>query len=461
MRQLIGDKKFYKTVLAIAIPIMLQNGVTHFVGFIDNMMVGQVGTNQMSGVAIVNQLLFVFNLCIFGAVSGAGIFVSQFWGQKNEQGMRDAFRFKIIVCLGISVIGIALFSIFGPEMISMYLHEGNDASSIQETLAYGKQYMSIMLISLIPFAIGQAYGSTLREKGETIYPMKAGIVSVVVNCLLNICLIFGVAGFPKMGIVGAAIATVIARIIECMLIVVGTHRNKEENKFIVGVYKEFHVPLALVKQIVAKGTPLLVNEMMWAAGMAMLMQCYSVRGLEVVAGLNISQIISNLFSVIFIAMGNAVAIIVGPLLGAGKMKEAEETAYKMITFSVLSCLVLGMSMFIVAPAFPAIYNTTIEVKELATRFIRISALCMPIFGFLHAAYFTIRSGGRTFITFLFDSAFMWVFTVPLAFFLTRKTVLAIGTIYLLCQLIDLIKCMIGYWMLRKKIWIQNITDDLK
>ncbi|MGL4737100.1 MAG: MATE family efflux transporter [Cellulosilyticaceae bacterium] len=460
MKQLIGDKKFYKMVLTIAIPIIIQNGVTNFVGFLDNMMVGQVGTNQMSGVAIVNQLLFVFNLCIFGAVSGAGIFVSQFWGQKNYEGMRDAFRFKMIVCGILTVIGISIFALLGPQLISLYLHEGNDSGQVIATLNYGKEYLVIMLIGLVPFAIGQVYASTLRERGETILPMKAGITSVCVNTVLNILLIFGYLGFPNLGIKGAAIATVIARIVECTIIVTWTHYHKEDNPFVQGAYHNFVVPADLMKQIIKKGAPLLMNEALWAAGTAMLMQCYSVRGLEVVAGLNIAQTIANLFNVVFIALGSAVAIIVGPLLGAGKMEEAEDTAYKMIFFSVVSCFVLGACMLVIAPMFPAIYNTSDQIKALATAFIRIGALCMPIFGFLHATYFTIRSGGRTFITFLFDSVFLWVVSVPLAFALTRYTGMPIVAIYFGCQLVDLLKCGIGYAMLKKGIWIQNIVEDI-
>lgn len=460
MRQLIGDKKFYRMVLAIAIPIMVQNGITHFVGFLDNMMVGQVGTSQMSGVAIVNQLLFVFNLCIFGAVSGAGIFMSQFWGQRHYEGMRYAFRFKIVICGIITLIAIGALALLGEPLISLYLHETNGSQQVVETLNYGKDYLSIMLIGLIPFAIGQVYASTLREQEETILPMKAGIVGVVVNCVLNMLLIFGTLGFPKLGIQGAAIATVIARIVECSIIVGWTHHHKEAHPFIQDVYKNFKIPAELTKQIIKKGTPLLLNEALWASGMAMLMQCYSVRGLDVVAGLNISQTIANLFNVVFIALGSAVAIIVGPLLGAGKMKEAEDTAYKMIFFAVGSCFLLGSAMFICAPLFPAIYKTTPEIKALATNFIRIGAMCMPIFGFLHATYFTIRSGGRTFITFLFDSVFLWVVSVPVAFVLTRYTGLGIVIIYLGCQLLDLFKCGIGFWMLKKRIWVQNIVEDI-
>ena len=399
MKRLIGTKDFYKKVLWIAIPIMIQNGITNFVGLLDNIMVGQIGTDQMSGVAIANQLMFVFNLCIFGAVSGAGIFGAQFFGRGNHEGVRDAFRYKIVICSLVTVIGAACFLTQGTNLIQLFLHEGSQTGNIESTLQYGQYYLWIMLLGLIPFAVSQVYSSTLRETGQTVVPMNAGIVAVIVNLVLNYILIFGKFGAPKMGIVGAAIATVVARYIECIIVMIWTHKYKDKNKFIINAYRHFRIPKELFIQITIKGTPLLLNEALWSAGMAALMQCYSVRGLAVVAGLNISTTIANLFNIVFIALGSAVAIIVGPLLGAGKMDEAEDTAVKMIAFSVVSCILIGGVMALLAPLFPIIYNTTEEVKALATWFIRIAAFCMPIHGFLHATYFTIRSGGKTFITF--------------------------------------------------------------
>ncbi|WP_053985940.1 MATE family efflux transporter [Niameybacter massiliensis] len=459
MKKLIGDKKFYQMVLAIAVPIMIQSGITSFVGLIDNIMVGQVGTDSMSGVAIVNQLLFVFNLCIFGGISGAGIFTAQFFGQENHEGVRDTFRFKIIICAMITAIAILIFGACGSSLIALYLHEGSSSGDIGNTLTYGEEYLRIMLIGLIPFAISQAYCGTLRETGETIVPMKAGIAAVLVNLVLNYLLIFGHFGFPKLGIAGAAIGTIIARFIECLIVVVWTHRHHEKNPFIKGAYKTLRVPLALTNKIIIKGMPLLLNEGLWAGGMAVLMQCYSVRGLSVVAGINIANTIANLFNIVFLALGNAVAIIVGPLLGAGKMDEAKETAYKMIFFSVCCCLILGGVMVVVAPAFPMLYNTTDEVKDLAAWFIRIAAICMPIYGFLHATYFTLRSGGKTIITFIFDSVYLWLVSIPLAFMLAYYTGINILVVYLMCQLVDIFKCMLGYILLRKGVWIQNLVTD--
>ncbi len=460
-KKLIGDKNFYKMVLAVAVPIMVQNGITNFVGLLDNIMVGRIGTEQMSGIAIVNQLLFVFNLAIFGSISGAGIFSAQFFGCKDHKGVQHTFRFKLYICLAITAIGILVFHFFGENLILMYLHGEGNEQALEAALGYGKQYLLVMLLGLLPFALEQVYTGTLRECGETMVPMKAGITAVLVNLVLNYLLIFGNFGFPKLGVVGAAVATVISRYVQVAIVIIWTHTHAVQMPFIVGAYRSWSIPLGLVGKIAVKGTPLLVNEILWAGGMAFLNQCYSIRGLDVVAAQNISSTITNVFNIVFIALGSAISIIVGQLLGAGKMEEAKDTDTKLIAFSVFSCVVMGGLLMLTAPLFPMLYNTTDRVRELATAFIRIAAACMPIHAFAHASYFTMRSGGKTFVTFLFDSVYLWVISMPLAFVLSRFTDLPIVPLYLCCQLIDIIKCIVGFILIKKGVWMNNIVAQKK
>ena len=457
MRKLIGTKDFYRHLLMIAIPIMIQNGITNFVGMLDNIMVGQVGTNQMSGVAIVNQLLFVYNLCIFGGISGAGIFAAQFYGKGDHKGVRECFRFKLIIVAVLTLLGILTFVVAGPSLIQLYLHEDGSGTSSAQTLLYAKQYMTVMLFDMLPFAISQAYAGTLRETDETVLPMKAGIAAVLVNLVFNYILIYGKFGAPALGVVGAAIATVMSRFVEMGIIVIWTHTHKEKNRFIEDAYKHFEIPAELMKRMTIKGLPLLANETLWAAGQAVMMQNYSIRGLTVIAAMNISSTISNVFNIVFIAMGSAIAILIGQELGAEK-KEVREDAYKMTFFAVICCMISGALMLCVAPFFPDIYNTDHEVRSLATSFIMISACCMPMYAFENATYFTLRSGGKTFITFLFDSCFVWVFSIPLAYVLVHYTDMPITVLFLCCQMIELMKCLIGYVLVRKGIWINNITN---
>ena len=280
-------------------------------------------------------------------------------------------------------------------------------------------------------------------------------------------LIFGNLGAPKLGIAGAAIATVTSRFVELFMIVFTVHRKRREAEggtkaelytlIFRNIYSTMRIPATLTKKILITGTPLLLNEALWALGRAVMNQCYSVRGLEVVAAMNISTTIENLFNVFFIALGSAIAIVVGQLLGAGKTEEAVDTDRKMIFFSVVSCIVIGGALIVVAPFIPKLYNTEQLVRGLASQLIVVAACCMPMNAFNHASYFTMRSGGKTFITFLFDSVFVWLVNIPLAYVLAYYTDIAIVWMYALCLGVDLIKCVIGFILIKKRVWVKNIV----
>ncbi len=458
MKKIIGTKEFYKGVLAIAFPIMIQNGISNFVNLLDNIMIGRIGTEQMSGVSIVNQLLFVFILCMFGTVSGAGILGAQYYGQKNMTGVRDVLRIKVVLAVIAMLIAGSIFVLFDKELISFYLHEGSDGGDLLATLAYGREYLKIMLIGLPPLAIEMSYSSTLRESGETKVPMRASVIAVFINLVLNYILIFGKLGLPALGVAGAAIATVISRYIQVAYVVIWAHRHIEKNPYMEGVYRHFHISWDLFVKVFLLALPLMLNETLWSAGTAALNTCYSYRGLAVVAALNIQSTIYNIFNIMFIAMGDAIAIIVGQELGAGKIKEAKDTSKKIIAMSVFFAFVGGVLMLCLSGVFPRVYNTTDQVRDLAGTLIRIIVCFMPIHAFLHTLYFSIRSGGKTFITFLFDSVYLWVIAFPFAYFLSHYTQIDIRLMFIYCQAIDLIKVAIGFFIYRSGIWARNITE---
>ena len=459
MRKFIGTKQFYKNVFAIAFPIMAQNGISNIVNMLDNLMVGRIGTEQLSGVSIVNDLMFVYQLCLFGAISGAGIFTAQYFGQGNEEGIRDTFRIKIVICGFIMLLGLTVFGLGDRTLISYYLHEGSQSGDLAATLQYGHVYMMFMLAGLLPQAAEFVYSSTLRETGETVVPMRASFAAVLINLVLNYILIYGKFGFPVLGVAGAAIATAISRIVQALIVILWTHRHNDIKPYINGVYASFRVAGSLVRKVCVTGLPLVINESLWSIGIVLQKQSYSTRGLAVVAGLNINSTFFNVFSICFVAFGDAVAIIVGQLLGAGKMDEAKETGLKINAFVTASCVVMGAIVYALAPYLPRFYNTTTEVKSLASDFLRVTGIMMPLFGLCHSLYFTIRAGGKTLITFLFDSAFLMVVGVPLAFVLTRYTGLDIVSIYAICEGTALIKVLIGFAISTSGVWMQNIVDN--
>ena len=458
-KKFIGDKAFYRYLIFLAFPMIVQNGITSFVSFLDNIMVGQIGTEPMSGVAIVNQLFFVFNICIFGGVSGAGIFSAQFFGKGDYEGQKYTFRFKLYACLLITAIACVLFHFLDEPLISLYLNDGGSVGNTRLALSYGKEYLAIMIFGLLPFAVSQTYVSTIRETGQTFVPMVSGIVAVITNLVLDYVLIFGAFGAPELGVAGAAIATVIARYTECLIVVVWAHRHLDKNPYLIGVYKGLRIPGSILADIFRKGLPLMFNEMLWAVGMAVIVQCYAVRGLEVVAAQNISSTISNLFNIVYLQLGNCISIVVGQKLGAGQLEEAKDADNKIIFFDVACCACISVIMILLGGLFPEIYKTEPGIKALAKNFIIISAMAMPLCAFSHCSYFTLRSGGKTIVTFLFDSVYTWVVMIPYAFVLSRFTTLSITMVFFLVSFTEIIKVIIGFFMIKSNVWLQNIVNS--
>lgn len=458
LQRYIGDRAFYRRVAGVAIPIVIQSAITSFVSLLDNIMVGQVGTLQMSGVSIVNQLLFIFNLCIFGANAGAGIFTAQFHGSDDVVGIRHTFRFKVMVCTLLVALWCVILILADGPLIGLYLQGEGDPTEAAAVLRHGQDYLKIMLWGFLPFAISNAYCGTLRETGQTVVPMVAGIVAVFVNLFFNYVFIFGHFGAPAMGVEGAALATVISRFTELAIVAGWTHLNSQKCPFIKGAYRSMYLPGSLLGNIIRKGSPLLINECMFATGLALVNQSYSTCGLDVVPAMNISNTIWNLASVSYLAMGNTVGIIMGQMLGAGKNRE-EVTDYnrKLCFLSTVAGSVFGIISALFSGAFPMLYNTTEDVRALASQLILISSLMIPFNAYVHAAYFTLRSGGKTGITFLFDCGFMWGLLVPLAFIFSRFTGISIIPLYLICQCADIIKSFAGYLMVRSGMWIQNLA----
>ena len=452
-----GDRAFYGRIFAVMIPILIQNVITNFVSLLDNIMVGQVGTEPISGVAIVNQLLFVFNLAVFGMQAGAGIYAAQFHGKGDHKGVADSFRIKLISNMVLVAIALAILRGFGSPLVELFLHEGEGGLDLTATHGYAMQYLAIMLLQLLPFALSQTYSGTLRETGETRIPMISGVTAVFVNLIGNYVLIYGKFGAPQLGIRGAAIATVLSRFVELAIVVGWTHSHPERNPFINGLYSTLRVPADLAKQVAVMSAPMFANELLWASGTTFLNQCMSLRGIEVVSAINISATVNNLFSCGYFAMGTAISIMIGQILGYGDLERAVDEDRKMIVFTGILSLGLAAVMYSVAPLIPQLYNTTETVRSIACSLIRVIALMMPIEALTMACYFTMRSGGKTIIVFFFDSFSTWVMNVPLAFCLAHFTSVPIVPMYAIVYGTYFIKLAIGLVLVKKRAWVNNLV----
>ncbi len=457
-KKLFGDKAFYKMVLAIAVPMMLQNGISNFVSMLDNIMVGAVGTEAMSGVSIVNQLNNIFMFSMFGAVGGIGIFTAQYYGKGDTEGVRKTFRFKLFVGAALTALFMFVFYFFMKTLVGSYLYDTTNGGDLELAMESAVSYFRVLLLSFPAFFLLQVYASTLRECSETMVPMQAGIVAVFVNLGLNYLLIYGKLGFPELGVRGAAIATVIARYVEVGIVIIWAHTHSERQSWVKSVYRTLAVPKKDIPRFLVKALPLLANEICWSIGQAVLTQCYSTRGLTVVAGLNIAVTLNNCVNIIYFTMGSAVGIIIGQILGTGDLKKAKDADAKMITFSVLCSFVSSAILLLAALFFPEFYNVTAEAKTVARQFIYVYACVASQHAFLQATYFTLRAGGRTGLTVLYDSGAVWFLSIPVAFLLSRFTTIPAVWIFVFVSVADIGKIALGCYFLKKNVWLNNIVS---
>ncbi len=457
LKKLIGTKAFYREVLGIVLPIMIQQGITTFVGLLDNIMVGQLNENAIAGVAIANQIMFIVLICFIGGLAGPGIFVAQYFGAKDEEALKQAFRAKVILATFVTIIAMAILLIFKEPMITVFAK--NDPGSVgafnPEVIRYGVQYLTIMAFSLPVLAIIQLYASTFREIRETSVPMMAGIISVVINFVFNYLLIFGKLGLPALEVEGAAIATVIARVVEASILLYIAYRNRMI--FAQGIFTHFHIEAKRFKLMVKKTMPLLTNELLWSSSILVIMLAYAQRGTSVYAAFAISSAVSNLFFIVFGALATGISVMVGNELGANQIELAKENAFKLLFLTIVVCLSFGAILAIIAPFAPYLYNVTDGVRTMATQFMWVVASLMWVFAFNAGIFFVLRAGGMVILTFLFDATFAWVITVPLAVVLSIYTDLPILLVYALVEGVSIIKGIIGMQFVKSGKWARNLT----
>lgn len=459
IRDFFTDKAFFRKIFVIALPMVIQNGITNLVGVLDNIMVGRLSSEATSGVAIINQFMFVFYLITFGAVSAAGIFTAQYHGKGDVLNVRATFRAKLIICAAASVFGILMFVFFGDFFINLFLTDTGAGIDPALTFDLGKQYLAVMLFGIVPYSMTQAFASTLRETDRAVPPMAASAAAVGINLVLNYVLIFGKLGFPALGVPGAAIATVVSRYAEFVILIIWTNATKNKSPFIKGAIRSLRVPGELIKKIVVLGFPIMGNEFFWSLAVTMRNQCYSTRGLDAVTAISISSTFTNLFNVVYISLGTAVAVIIGNLLGAGETEEAKRTDKKLIIFSVMCTVSVALILTALSPVFPKMYNTTEGVSRLTTYMLIVYAICMPFDAYANCAYFTLRSGGKVFITVLFDSVFSWAVVMPVCIILSRFTGVGIHILFAVGQGTDLLKAMLGFFILRKGTWAVRLVKE--
>lgn len=449
------DRAFRNRFFALLIPSVIQISISNFVNMLDDLMVGRLGTAELTGVSVSNQLLFIFNFTLFGVLSATGIFGAQFFGAKDYKGFRNVFRSKILFGSFILLVSLLTLGLFNTQLISIFL-KGEGARALADNiLLRAKDYLNIILIGLPAFMLTQCYSGSMRESGDMKRPMQASVIAVLSNLVGNYILIFGKFGLPALGVQGAAISTVISRFIE--LFYLARYAHAREYPYLKGVYRTLRVPMSLMKNVFVKGLPLAVNELLWSMSMTQINQILSMRSLIALAAVNITNTLGNLANVFMIGLSQTVAVFIGQRLGENEIDRAKDEAGSFILMAFLLQMVVGAVLLTVSRIFPNLYNVEAEVRLLATSFIITNAMISPFNGATLCSYYILRSGGRTMITFFTDSVYNWLVLIPVAYFLVKGTNLDIKLLYRMVYATMLIKCLISVSMVKKGIWARRIV----
>ena len=443
---------FLKPLFTIAVPIILQNFLSSFVNMLDTIMVGQLGSVEIAAVGLGNQIFFLMNMVLFGTVSGGSIFISQYWGKKDMDGVHRTLGITLIISAVVSVL-FFLVAFFAPEMcLSFY-------SDDPELIAIGADYLKTVSFSYLFIGLGFPFAHAERSTERVKLPMIATFASVIVNCVLNYLLIFGVGDcIPAMGVVGAAIATVVSRIIELILLVVVPFVKKYEIAAAPARY--FRRQQGFMSQYIKICLPVLLNETLWGLGTTMQNVIYGHAGTDIVAAMNITSTIGNLVWTFFIGTGNATGIILGKRIGEGKYDEARTLAKKYTAFNAGAGVLLGLLLFPLSLVLPYVFNVEPEVMHMALTMVYLSIALYPF----SASNMTMvvgvcRSGGDTIYALFMDVGFLWILAIPLGFAGVYAWQLPYWALYLCVRSDEVFKCTMGVIRLLSGRWLNDVTTS--
>ncbi len=449
-KKFIGNKKFYKRTLVVAVPMMLQQLVASSVNLLDNLMVGQLGDAALGGVAAVNKFYMIAIFAGMGLIAASSIFLAQFYGAKKVEKMQESFRFSIVYVSLIMIFFFVASLLFAEQIVHYFTPD-------KEIISKGIAYFAVAKYTFLPMALSLSIAGAMRSVGETKIPMYCSFLAVFINAVLNYGFIFGNFGLPRLEVAGAALATLIARIIETgiLLIVIW----KMDLPFKTKVKDLFKIPSELSRKIFIKAAPLATNEVLWSFGMATLFKLYGTRGSEVISGYAVANTISDLFFVLFGGMAAASTVLISHHLGANELEEAKSNAYRLIGFSMMLAVVFGILMFGSSFIVPNWFQISKEAREITTTTLRIMSCMFWIYMLNTSLYFTLRAGGDTKSTFYMDSIYMWTFNIPLVAAVAYFTDFDIYTLYIIGQSTDLVKMFIAYRLVRKEKWVVNLAIE--
>ena len=450
LKKCFGDKQFYKEVISIALPIMISQFVTSFVNLIDNVMIGSVGASALTSVTVANKYYMLFNSTMFGFCGAAGIFISQFFGAKNNKRCQQVFNINLVFCLLASFL-FMFFAAFYPRTILGLF------TKTPEIMNLGLDYMNIIKYTYIPNAISFTVAMALRAVAINKVQLKVGVTTVAINTCLNYCLIYGHFFFPQLGVTGAAIATLVARVVEMVIYLIILKRNR--HFFKLDGEGLIHLDFKLIGKMIGRAIPLTFNEIMFSLALAFIFKAYMRVDEYLVAAITVVDTVMNIAFIIFGGLSSAVSIMIGKKLGANLLEEAKENALKLEVFGVMIGAVIGAILFVAAKYIPMIYNLDDSINHAITTLLRIKGVLIPVYVVNCCGFFIIRAGGDVKSTIIMDAGFLWVVSVSSATILSIFTPISLIHLFLIIESLDFLKMFLCIYYLKKGTWVNNLTEN--
>jgi putative MATE family efflux protein len=451
-----GSLNFYREALSIALPVMLQQLIMSLVSLVDNFMVAGLGDAKMAAVNVANQINFVPLVVLWTLCGAGGIYMAQFRGAKDEEGMRQAYRFKVILAGTLATVHFILCWAI-PEQLMSLMTAGNAAQ--EEIVAFGADYLRWASFTWFPIALSTALGTAFRDIGRPKIPLIISVVATLVNTVGNYILIYGNFGAPRLEIAGAAIATIAARLVEAISFLVYVRRDR--TVFFVPFRRLLAVNRALFATILGKSGMMLASETTWVVSETVVTALYNSRGgAETVAGMAAGWTIANVFFLIFGGIHTATAVIVGGTLGAGKLDEARDKARWLIWGSLIGGTAVGIAAVLSTFAIPLVFsNLTIPARAICRGLVFVIAAYLPIWAMLNGQFAVSRSGGDTALGMYVDVSVNLLLFIPGAVLLTELTAMGPVLMFGLVKTTDFVKFAIARWRLKKEKWVKNLTVD--
>lgn len=449
MKTFFQDKAFFKQALAITLPFAFQNLISASLNMIDTVMIGVLGEAQIAAVGLANQVYFLFHLLLFGVNSGAAIFTAQFWGNRDIKGIRRVLGIALISGTSLSLLFMLVGLLIPSPILSLF-------SGDPEVIRLGSGYLRMVSISFILNAITFAYAFTLRSTGKVTLTVIINLIALCINTCFNYLLINGHYGFPRMEVNGAAIATLLARFLETIIMITIIYGK---NLVPAGKIKEMtNIKFDFVRKYFKTTIPVILNEFLWALGVTMFAVVYARMGTGIIAAINIFATVERVSMVVFFGLAQAAAVMIGHRIGAGGEADALCYAKRFCSMGPILGIIIGVGLILAADPILSVYNVPSEVIMTAKKIIMVYAMIIPfkIFNLINVVG-VLRSGGDTRFSLILDTAGIWLIAVPLAFLSGLIWKLPPAQVYLLTALEEIFKLVLGVNRLLTGKWINNLT----